>query len=230
MNTAAAKHPRSDIGRRVAARRRQLGLSREEVAARAGSAPGYIEYLEEQQSAPGIEFLIRLANALETTIQDLTGSSVDLPTGGARAGYHARMDDLDVRECWELVDDHGIGRVAVVTEDGPAVFPVNYQVVGTEILFMTAEDSSLAGMSGTEIAFEADHMDDAFSQGWSVLLVGPARTVSDSATAARLRGAVYSTPWAGEGRDTVMVLSPRRVTGRRILVRGAPGAESAREW
>lgn len=229
MNTAAAKHPRSDIGRRVAARRSQLGLSREEVAARAGSAPGYIQYLEEQLPAPGIEFLIRLANALETTIQDLSGSSVDLPTGGARAGYHARMDELDVRECWALLDDHGVGRVAVTTEDGPAVLPVNYQVVEGEVLFMTAEDSPLAEMSGAEIAFEADHLDEAFSQGWSVLLVGPVRTVSDEVAAGRLRNAAYSAPWAGEGRDTVMVLSPRRVTGRRILVRGAPGAEPERE-
>nr|MDT0523589.1 DNA-binding protein [Streptomyces sp. DSM 41633] len=33
--------PRGDIGRRVAARRLQLGLSRQDVALRAGAAPGY---------------------------------------------------------------------------------------------------------------------------------------------------------------------------------------------
>ncbi|MEU8677762.1 pyridoxamine 5'-phosphate oxidase family protein [Streptomyces sp. NPDC048560] len=229
MNTAAAKRPTGDIGRRIAARRRRLGLSREEVAVRAGSAPGYIAYLEEQRSAPGIEILLRLANALETTVQELTGHTADLPVGRIRAGYHARMDELDERECWALLGDHGVGRVAVTTDDGPAVFPVNYQVVGEEILFMTAGDSPLAGMSGTEIAFEEDHLDEAFSQGWSVLFVGVVRTVSDQVAAGRLRNAAYSKPWPGGRRDTVMDLSPRRVTGRRILVRGAPGAEVRRE-
>ncbi|MGW0117917.1 helix-turn-helix domain-containing protein [Streptomyces sp. NPDC003327] len=72
MNSAAPHHM-SDLGRRVEARRARLGPSREEVAARAGSTPGYIDLLEEQLPSPGIEFLVRLANALETTVQDLTG-------------------------------------------------------------------------------------------------------------------------------------------------------------
>ncbi|WP_137991126.1 helix-turn-helix domain-containing protein [Streptomyces vilmorinianum] len=227
MNTAAGKHPMSDIGRRVAARRRQLGLSREDVAERAGSATSYITYVEEQLPTPGMNFLVRLANALETSVEDLTGYTADLPTGSGRAGRHPRMVELDERECWALLGDHGVGRVAVTTQDGPAVLPVNYQVVEGEILFMTTPDSSLAATSGSEIAFEADHVDEAFSQGWSVLLVGLVRTVTDEDAARRLRNAAHSTPWAGEGRDTVMMLSPRRVTGRRIVVRGAPGERSA---
>lgn len=222
MNATAARHPASDIGRRVAARRRRLGLSRGEVAARAGCAPSYLTYLEESLPTPGIEFLVRLANALETTVQELTGYTADLPTGGARAGYRARMVTLDETECWVLLDDHGIGRIALTGKDGLMVFPVNYQVLGREIVFMTAVDSPLASAAGTEIAFEADHLDEAFEQGWSVLLVGPVRRVSDEITARRLGNAVYSTPWAGGVRDTVMTLAPRRVTGRRVLVRGAP--------
>ncbi|MFE0700639.1 helix-turn-helix domain-containing protein [Streptomyces sp. NPDC058872] len=218
-------HAASDLGRRVAARRTQLGLTWDEVAARAGSTPGYIAYVEERLPTPGIEFLVRLANALETTVQDLTGYTADLAPGGATAGYRARVEEMGEAECWALLDDHGVGRVAVEGKDGLALFPVNYQVVDGEIAFMTAADSSLAraSTSGAEVAFEEDHLDEAFSQGWSVLVVGPARTVSDEDAARRVKDAVHSTPWAGEGRDTVVTLSPRRVTGRRILVPGAPG-------
>ncbi|MFF3608902.1 helix-turn-helix domain-containing protein [Streptomyces sp. NPDC002463] len=227
MNTADDRHNphTSDLGRRVAARRTQLGLSWEDVAARAGSTPGYIAYVEERLPTPGIEFLVRLANALETTVQDLTGNTADLTPGGARAGYGARMEEIGEAECWELLDGHGVGRVAVEGPDGPAVFPVNYQVVDREIVFMTAADSSLAraSASGAEVAFEEDHLDEAFSQGWSVLFVGPARTVSDEAAVRRIKSGAYSAPWAGDGRDTVVTLAPRRVTGRRILVPGAPG-------
>ncbi|MFG3344197.1 helix-turn-helix domain-containing protein [Streptomyces sp. NPDC048018] len=231
MNTAGdprTPHAASDLGRRVASRRARLGLSREDVAERAGSTPGYIAYVEEQVPAPGIEFLVRLANALETTVQDLTGYAADVAPGGARAGYRARMEEIGEAECWELLDGHGVGRIAVEGRDGIMVFPVNYQVVDSGIVFMTAPDSSLAraSASGVEVAFEEDRMDEAFSQGWSVLLVGPAHTVSEESETRRIRDGVHSAPWAGDGRDTVVVLSPRRVTGRRIVVPGAPGTPS----
>ncbi|MEV5973149.1 pyridoxamine 5'-phosphate oxidase family protein [Streptomyces sp. NPDC051921] len=231
MNTADdrhAPHVTSDLGRRVAARRAQLGLSREEVAERAGSAPGFIAYVEEQVPTPGVEFLVRLANALETTVQDLTGYRVDLAPGGGHAAHGARLEEIGEAECWELLDGHGVGRVAVEERDGLAVFPVNYRVVGGEIVFMTAADSSLAraSASGADVAFEEDRLDEAFSQGWSVLLVGPVRTVSDEASVLRITDAGRPEPWAGDGRDTIVTLSPRRVTGRRIRVPGAPGTPS----
>ncbi|WP_393062285.1 helix-turn-helix domain-containing protein [Streptomyces sp. LN549] len=215
---------RGDIGRRVATRRKQLGLSRQDVALRAAAAPGYIEYVEEHSSAaPGIGFLLRLANALETTVEELSGATGDLPAGLARAAQQAQMVELDESECWALLGDHGVGRVALASGDGPVVLPLNYQALDGEVMFSTAEHSPLSTAAGTEIAFEADHIDDAFSRGWSVLLVGPVHVVADEEVARRLREAAYSTPWAGEGREHVMVLSPRRVTGRKIIVRGAPG-------
>lgn len=214
---------RGDIGRRVATRRKQLGLSRQDVALRAAAAPGYIAYVEEQSATPGIGFLLRLADALDTTVEELTGGTVDLPTGLAKAARRSRMADLDETECWALLGDHGVGRVALTGEDGPVLLPLNYQVMDGEVMFSTAEHSPLATAAGTEIAFEADHIDDAFSKGWSVLLAGPVHDVADEDAARRMREAAYSTPWAGEEREHVMVLSPRRVTGRRIVVPGAPG-------
>lgn len=72
---------RGDIGRRVAARREHLGLTRMELALRTGSAPGYIEYVETRPGPHGASFMLRLANALETTVNELTGGTVDLPPG-----------------------------------------------------------------------------------------------------------------------------------------------------
>ncbi|MFC8510942.1 pyridoxamine 5'-phosphate oxidase family protein [Streptomyces sp. NPDC057411] len=225
---AAVRHHMSDLGRRVEARRSHLGLSREEVAARAGSTPGYIGLLEEQLPSPSVEFLVRLANALETTVQDLTGYTADVAPGTGQAGRHALMDDIGESGCWELLDDHGVGRVAVTGDDGPEIFPVNYQVVGSEVLFMTAEGTPLAKAadSGMPIAFELDRVDEAFRQGWSVLLTGPGRRESDPASVRTLRAAVHSTPWAGDGRDVLVVLTPHRVTGRRIRAFGAPGTDT----
>ncbi|WP_097900903.1 helix-turn-helix domain-containing protein [Streptomyces sp. b94] len=221
---ASAPHPAGgDLGRRIAARRLQLGLSRQDVALRAGAAPGYIEYVEEQSATPGVGFMLRLADALETTVRELSGGEVDLPSGAGRGARRARMVELDEAMCWTLLGDHGVGRIALSTADGPVLLPLNYQVSEGEVVFGTAEGSPLADAADTEIAFEADHIDDAFSKGWSVLLVGTVHAVTDEEAARRLREAAYATPWARPERRHVMVLVPRRITGRRIVVPDAPG-------
>ncbi|MFB6665823.1 helix-turn-helix domain-containing protein [Streptomyces parvus] len=214
---------KGDLGRRIAARRLQLGLSRQDVALRAGAAPGYIEYVEEQPATPGVGFLLRLADALETTVQELSGGVGDLPPAVGRGARRARMVELDEATCWTRLGDHGVGRVALTLEDGPVVLPVNYQVLDGEVMFRTGDDSPLAAAADTEIAFEADHFDDAFSRGWSVLIVGTVRPVADGDASRQLREAAFSTPWAGKEREHVMLLRARRITGRRILVPDAPG-------
>ncbi|MFC9178230.1 MULTISPECIES: pyridoxamine 5'-phosphate oxidase family protein [Streptomyces] len=214
---------KGDLGRRIAARRLQLGLSRQDVALRAGAAPGYIEYVEEQPATPGVGFLLRLADALETTVQELSGGAGDLPPAVGRGARRARMVELDEATCWTRLGDHGVGRVALTLEDGPVVLPVNYQVLDGEVMFRTGDDSPLAAAADTEIAFEADHFDDAFSRGWSVLIVGTVRPVADDDASQQLRESAFSTPWAGQEREHVMLLGARRITGRRILVPDAPG-------
>ncbi|MFH8727342.1 helix-turn-helix domain-containing protein [Streptomyces termitum] len=224
MNTTGDRRHRSDLGRRVATRRGQLGLSREEVAERAGSSPGYITHVEEQLSTPGIEFLVRLAHALDTTVQELTGLTADLAPGGAPPGNRPELVELRETECWALLDERGVGRICVEGADGLAVFPVNYQVLDGSLLFSTAVGSALgrAAAAGAEAAFEEDRLDEAFRRGWSVLFVGPVHTLTDPAEAMGMSRAVTVRPWSGDGRDTVVRLVPRRVTGRRILVPGAP--------
>ncbi|MDN3293831.1 pyridoxamine 5'-phosphate oxidase family protein [Streptomyces ficellus] len=209
---------RGDIGRRVAARREQLGLTREEVAVRAGSAPGYIQYLEEQPATPGIGFLLRLADALETSVMELTGGTADLPPGTGPAPQ-AELVELDVEECRTLLGTHGVGHVAVATYDGPAILPVNYAVTGGEVAFRTPPDALPPMAPGSEMAFEVDHIDDALCRGWSVLVVGTACTVTDPETLRELDELAYSTPWAdGDGAHWV-TLTPTRITGRRVNVR-----------
>ncbi|MGQ4486055.1 helix-turn-helix domain-containing protein [Streptomyces sp. SAS_281] len=228
MSGTRDAHGAGDLGRRAAARRAQLGLSLEEVADRAGSTPSYLAYVEDQVPAPGPAFLVRLADALETTVRDLAGFNADLPQGGAAAGHHPRMEKLDAAECWRLLDGHGVGRIAMAGAEGPVVFPVNYHVTGGRIVFMTAAESSLAQASsaGGDVAFELDRLDEAFSQGWSVLAVGPTRTLPAGPESEHLRSTWDSEPWAGDGRTTVVALVPKRLTGRRILVPGAPGTAS----
>ncbi|WP_405776601.1 DUF1918 domain-containing protein [Streptomyces sp. NBC_01538] len=206
-----------DIGRRVALERRRQNLSREETARRAGMASGYLEYLEERPADPSVATLIRLADALGTTVTTLRGGGMDLPPGQGQALLHPQLRDIGPEECRTLLSTHGVGRIAVSAPDGrPAVVPVNYEVVDDAIVFRTAPDSTPAAAVGTEVAFEIDHMDEALSQGWSVLAVGPASVVTEPDAVRRLTEHAHTTPWAGGERAMWVSIRPAHLTGRRI--------------
>ncbi|MFI8306777.1 pyridoxamine 5'-phosphate oxidase family protein [Streptomyces sp. NPDC085927] len=209
-------HHTSDLGRRVAAERERQGLTRAETARRARMAPAYLEYLEEHQADPSLATLINLAGALNTTVQALRGGGTEMPPGQGAALPHPRLLDLAPEECRTLLSTHGVGRVAVSTPDGPAVVPVNYEVVDDVIAFRTAPDSVPAEAVGSDTAFEVDHVDEAMSQGWSVLAVGPARLVTDPDDVRRLTEHTHTAPWAGGEREMWVTLRPTSLTGRRI--------------
>ncbi|OBQ53071.1 XRE family transcriptional regulator [Streptomyces sp. H-KF8] len=205
-----------DIGRRVATERERRGLSREETARRARMAPDYLAYLEEHPGDPSPATLIRLAAALGTSVQALRGGGVDLPPGQGMALLHPQLWDLGPEECRALLSTHGVGRVAVTTPEGPAVVPVNYEVVDGAIAFRTAPGSAPAAAVGSEIAFEVDHVDEAMSRGWSVLAVGPAQAVTEPDEVRRLTEHAHTAPWAGGEREMWVAIQPARLTGRRI--------------
>lgn len=57
----------SEIGRRIARRRKQLGLKQSEVEEKADLSYKYLSNIERSISIPSIEVIMRLAVALDTT-------------------------------------------------------------------------------------------------------------------------------------------------------------------
>ena len=65
----------SQIGKRIAQRRKELGLKQAEVCERAGINDKYLSCIERATSIPSLEVIMRLALALDTTPDTfLTGS------------------------------------------------------------------------------------------------------------------------------------------------------------
>ncbi|MFH9131430.1 helix-turn-helix domain-containing protein [Streptomyces griseoaurantiacus] len=218
--SAAPEHAHAgDLGRRLAHRRRELGLTREDAAARAGMAPDYLRYLEESPGAsPGTNVLLRLADVLRTTVTEFTGAAAERPPGAGRAAAHPAFTELSVRECRALLASHGVGRLAVSTASGPVVVPVNYTVVDGALVFRTAPGTTPALAVGNRVAFEVDRVDEALSEGWSVLVRGNARAVTDPGSVRRLGERAVSGPWAGGKRELWVRVDPVEITGRRITV------------
>lgn len=65
----------AEIGRRIARRRKELGLRQVEVCERAGINDKYLSCIERSTSIPSLEVIMKLALALDTTPDEfLTGS------------------------------------------------------------------------------------------------------------------------------------------------------------
>jgi transcriptional regulator with XRE-family HTH domain len=205
-----------DLGRRVAERRRELGLSREDVAVRAGMSSGYLEYLEHSlEAALTAGAILRLAAALETTPEFLRGGHVDRPPGPGRAGPHPPLDVLSREECELHLAGGGVGRFVFLAPQGPVALPVNFRYQDGDVLFRTRPKGMLAAAAGTTVSLEVDQIDEAMSEGWSVLVVGHARLVDDP-TELEQAAELGIEPWPGGHREALMRIETETISGRRI--------------
>ena len=84
-----------DLGRRIAARRQQLGWSHAELAAKAHLSVPYLTYLETRPAVVTMTCLIELADALETTAEALLGAR---PADQAAVRPHRGLDGLWVAD------------------------------------------------------------------------------------------------------------------------------------
>jgi nitroimidazol reductase NimA-like FMN-containing flavoprotein (pyridoxamine 5'-phosphate oxidase superfamily) len=144
-----------------------------------------------------------------------------MPPGGRSAARHPTLHHLSEAECRTLIAPGGVGRFLFVQAGrGPVAIPVNFKMDGADVVFRTSGDSvTTDGIHQLPVSFDVDHLDEALSEGWSVLLTGTARIVTDADELNRVR-ALRIDPWAGSDRELYVRLSPTQMTGRRIRVTG----------
>jgi nitroimidazol reductase NimA-like FMN-containing flavoprotein (pyridoxamine 5'-phosphate oxidase superfamily) len=134
-----------------------------------------------------------------------------------------RIDDrtglevLGEDECLHLLGRCPLGRLAVVKDGQAAVFPVNFRRDGRTIVFRTDPGTKLDQVrSGAQVTFEVDEYDPQTRTGWSVIVTGAARDVTepeDLVAVQRLRLA----PWPAGPKTRYVRLEPTRIEGRRVV-------------
>jgi nitroimidazol reductase NimA-like FMN-containing flavoprotein (pyridoxamine 5'-phosphate oxidase superfamily) len=126
--------------------------------------------------------------------------------------------ELTPSECAALIVSGGVGRLAVCTTDGPAIYPLNFTVDGHSIVFRTSPYSALGAIGwGMDVAFEVDQLDWATRRGWSVVLKGRADVVDDPAEVERLRElGKEPDPWAQGVRRQYIRVPWTQITGRAV--------------
>ena len=213
----------TDVGRRIEEQRKRAGLTREAAAELAGLSPDYLTYLETSLTpSPSRGDLARLAAALGAPTAVLTGAGQDLPPGQGTAAPRPALETMTAAECRAHLANGGIGRFLFAASRGPVAVPVNFAMLGDDVVFRTDDRTAAAGAIGQhKVSFDVDHIDEALSEGWSVLVSGTASILTrpDDLRAASRLGIQ---PWAGGDRGTYIRLVTAEITGRRLRNRAAP--------
>lgn len=128
--------------------------------------------------------------------------------------------DLSRTESLRLLASVPFGRVVFTRDALPAIRPVNHLVDDDEIVIVRTRltsrlTSAVRADSNVVVAFEADDIDAATHLGWSVVVTGMARTVTDPVRLARYERMLR--PWVSGSMDTVVAIEPTLVTGVRLV-------------
>lgn len=140
------------------------------------------------------------------------------------AGHHGRMARqtdtwllvLARDRCEELLASADVGRLGVVSDGRPLVFPVCHVYVDGAVAFPTNTGTKLhAALSWPYVSFEVDGIADDGFTGWSVMVMGHAEEVTDPAAMERFKAA-RDIPWRTDGRLRWMKVIPDEISGRQI--------------
>ena len=126
--------------------------------------------------------------------------------------------ELSYEKCRELLSGSEVGRVALCTDSGPQILPVNHSVVDDSIVFRTAPYGVLGTYAwNTRLAFEVDHIDHERQQGWSVVATGTGTMIEEADELAVIRTFRDPHPWAGGASRLLYVrLRWTGLTGRQV--------------
>ena len=126
---------------------------------------------------------------------------------------------LPPNECWALLRGTDLGRLALVFEGHPEIFPVTYVVDHGAVVFRTAPGSKLSAIHAQDaeqmVAFEADGTEGEVA--WSVVIKGRAKEITGLYNA--INSALLPlSPRQGGHKDHLVEVMPGEITGRRFSV------------
>lgn len=125
---------------------------------------------------------------------------------------------LDATDCWSYLRNTTVGRLAVIIEDAPHIFPVNYSVEHSAIVFRSAEGSKVDAIrTHPQAAFEIDGFEPETNTAWSVVLRGRAKQINDPEELRDTVGLDVS-PWQGGAKNRFIRIAAEEVSGRRFPV------------
>jgi uncharacterized protein len=134
------------------------------------------------------------------------------------------LEELPLETCLDLLRQTSVGRIAVVVDGAPTVFPVTYRLAepaGRTWIALRTRPGNVIDQASMNVAFEIDGLDPLHQEGWSVLVRGTLHHVD--ADAAGFRERFDPEPWLVDERDAWLIIEPFAISGRRLHA-------AEREW
>jgi uncharacterized protein len=137
------------------------------------------------------------------------------------------LEHINPAECWALLAATPVGRIGVLNDSAPEIYPVNHVVDRETIVFRTDPGSKLRGLCRSPaVCYQIDGIDPDDATGWSVLVKGRAtelRNPDDLRHAAELPLRYWT---LGDKAHWIRIVADQ-VTGRRIWNRTTPPGTAA---
>jgi nitroimidazol reductase NimA-like FMN-containing flavoprotein (pyridoxamine 5'-phosphate oxidase superfamily) len=124
---------------------------------------------------------------------------------------------LDHDACLAKLAAARFGRLVVVAEGRPEIFPVSMRWKDDRVVFRTDPGLKAKAAGLAHVAFEIDHVDFKRRTGWSVVVHGPCTEITDAVDAASALLRAASIDLLDEGpKHCWFAVLPERITGRTI--------------
>ncbi|MDR0782846.1 MAG: pyridoxamine 5'-phosphate oxidase family protein [Propionibacteriaceae bacterium] len=121
---------------------------------------------------------------------------------------------LSDEKAWDLLAGERLGRLAVQSENGIDIFPINYVVDGESIVFRTADGTKLASVKNhSHVTFEIDSWTE--EDGISVVARGHASPVTSEAEIAQIE-ALRLKPWVPTYKTFFVRITINQLQARRF--------------
>ncbi|WP_159829238.1 pyridoxamine 5'-phosphate oxidase family protein [Arthrobacter sp. 9AX] len=125
---------------------------------------------------------------------------------------------LESQECWALLRQVSVGRLAVLLEDGPDIFPVNYVTDHGTLVFRSGTGTKLDALQReSPVAMEADGVDPDTGVAWSVVIRGKAQLLTKTDDVLE-SFSLPLFPWEAGHKDQFVRVVPNSISGRRFTV------------
>ena len=128
--------------------------------------------------------------------------------------------DISRERCDQLLAENTLGRLAVIVDGRPEIFPVTYvydELIGSVIFPSNAGTKLTGALEWPSVAFEIDGLDADEGGGWSVVVTGHARELTDRSEIKRLSDLRHVLWRSGPAMHWIWI-DEVKVTGRRISV------------
>jgi nitroimidazol reductase NimA-like FMN-containing flavoprotein (pyridoxamine 5'-phosphate oxidase superfamily) len=129
-----------------------------------------------------------------------------------------RSEPMTLAECWQALEDATVGRLAVVVDGFPVVYPVNHLTEYDALVIRSDPGGKRdALVDGAPVSFQVDALDRDGRHGWSVLVKGHARPMGnpDDLLRADPLGR-RPTRWTDLDPRLWVRIEPAEITGRRV--------------